>query len=106
MSLVGMLQQLAAADVRFVVVGGVAARLHGSAEGDIDLLHRVEPIGDYAACVAHSVVEEAFGVALPTLQLGPLIRAKRHADRPKDHQALPELEAMAVKRGEWPITAG
>lgn len=159
-----MLQQLAAADVRFVVVGGVAARLHGSArqtddldicydaeqgnvvrlttllarwnayprgwepglpfymdartlrttptitlrttEGDIDLLHRVEPIGDYAACKAVAVSEEAFGVVLPTLRLGPLIRAKRHANRPKDHQALPELEAMAAKRGEWPPTTG
>lgn len=163
MSLMSMVQRLVGEDLRVVVVGGLAASLHGSAiltndldvcydpeeqnlrrlsailtewgayprgwppglpfymdartfrttptftlttrEGDIDLLHRVEPIGDYAACAAAAVPVPAFGVVVPTLRLGAVIRAKRFANRPKDLAALPELEAVAVKRGEWPPTA-
>jgi len=150
-----MLAGLADAGVAFVVVGGVAATIHGSArvtndldicydqheenvqrlaallaswdaypwqwpaelpftmdvrtfrttptmtlatsQGRIDVLHRVEPIGDFAACLAVSTDESAFGRTVPTLDLAPLIRAKRHANRPKDRDALPELEALLAK---------
>lgn len=156
-----MVQRLRANEVRFVVVGGFAASIQGSAivtndldicydaeaanvarlsdilrewdayprgwapglpffmdertfrttptftlttrEGDIDLLHRVEPIGDYAACYASADLVPAFGTTVPTLRIGQVIRAKRYANRPKDQWALPELEAVAAKRGEWPI---
>lgn len=74
-------------------------------EGDIDLLFRVEPIGEYAACYAAADLIPAFDVAVPTLQLGHVIRAKRFANRPKDLLALPELEAVAAKRGQWPPPA-
>lgn len=75
-----------------------------TAEGDLDLLHRVEPIGDFAACRAAADLILAFGVTVPTLRIGQVVRAKRFANRPKDQFALPELEAVAAKRGEWPPT--
>ncbi len=69
-------------------------------EGDIGFLHRVEPIGGYAKCYAAALLVPAFGVAVPTLRLADVIRAKRFADRPKDRAALPELEAVAAKCGD------
>ena len=151
-----MVQRLVESDARIVVVGGLAASLHGSAiitndldvcydpdaanlrtladiltswepyprgwpaglpffmdartfrttptftlttrEGDIDFLHRVEPIGGYAECYAAALLVPAFGVTVPTLRLQDVIRAKRFANRPKDLAALPELEAVAAKR--------
>lgn len=75
-------------------------------EGDIDFLHRVEPIGGYEACYAAADLVPAFGVVVPTLRIGAVIRAKRFANRPKDLRALPELEAVAAERGEWPPLAG
>jgi hypothetical protein len=68
-------------------------------------LHRVEPIGTYAACYAAADLVPAFGIVVPTLRIGAVIRAKRFANRPKDHLALPELEAVAATRGEWPPPA-
>jgi len=69
------------------------------------LLHRVEPIGDYAACYAAADPVPALSVAVPTLRIGAVVPAKRFANRPKDRMALPELEAVAAERGEWPPTS-
>lgn len=156
MSFSSQLAGLADAGIAYVVVGGVAATVHGSArvtndldicyeqsdanvqrlaallaswnaypwqwpeglpffmdvrtfrmtptmtlntsEGRLDLLHRVEPVGDYAACRAVATDESAFGRTIPVLDLEPLIRAKRYANRPKDRDALPELEALLAER--------
>lgn len=158
MSLISMVRRLVEDEVRIVVVGGLAATLHGSSivtndldvcydpdeanlrsiagilsewgayprgwpaglpffmdartfrttptftlttrEGDIDFLYRVEPIGGYAECYAAALLVPAFGIVVPTLRLTDVIRAKRFANRPKDLAALPELEAVAAKRGE------
>jgi len=63
------LKLLADAGVRFVVVGGYAAMLHGSAyvTQDLDICYERTPA---------------------------IIRSKRAAGRPKDLNALPELEAL------------
>lgn len=152
----GMLRGLVEAQVRFVVIGGVAGVIHGSPRitnhldvcydqagdnvgrlaallraweayprgwpdglpfvldartfrttptmtlrtslGDFDVLHRVEPIGDYEAVLRASVAVTAFGMVVPTLDLPWLIQAKRHAGRQKDHEALHELESLLARR--------
>lgn len=156
MGIVDAVQTLVREGVRFVVVGGVAATIHGARRvtedlnvcyddesgnvrrlaavlarwdayprhwpeglpfymdertfrttptmtfrtlnGDIDVLHRVEPIGGYGEVVQAARVLDVFGVAVPTLDLAPLVRVKRFVNRPKDRDALPELEALLAER--------
>ena len=62
--------------------------------GDIDLLGEVAGIGDYDAAFAASQPVELFGFSFDVLTLEALIISKRAAGRPKDIQALPELEAL------------
>lgn len=158
MSLLGMIRGLVGAGVDFVVVGGVAARAHGSTritedldlcyardpanldrlasllaswhayprgvepglpfimdrrtldqvrvltlttdEGDLDLLDRIEGVGEFAAVCAASVAVEASGnLPFRVLDLDPLIAAKRATRRQKDRDQLPELEAIRELRG-------
>jgi predicted nucleotidyltransferase len=156
MGLVEAVQTLAREGVRFVVVGGVAATIHGArrvtedldvcyddapanvrllariladwrayprhwpdglpffmdertfrttptmtfrtVHGDVDVLHRVEPIGGYAEVAQSARVLDVFGAAVPTLDLAPLVRVKQYVNRPKDRDALPELEALLAER--------
>jgi hypothetical protein len=63
-------------------------------EGDLDLLDRVEGIGDYRVAREHSQEANAFNVKFRVLDLPTLIKAKRAAGRPKDREALIELEAL------------
>ena len=65
-----------------VIVGGVAAAIHGSS------------LLTYEAVVAGSVKVELFGYQFVVIDIGKLITAKRAAGRPKDLLALPELEAI------------
>lgn len=69
-----------------------------TALGDIDLLGEITGGGDYHALVPHSVDVEMFGCRCRCLDLPGLIRAKRAAGRPKDIEALAELEALLVER--------
>lgn len=62
--------------------------------GDLDLLGEVAGIGDYTAALAASEPVELFGRTFAVLTLDALITSKRAAGRPKDLQALPELEAL------------
>lgn len=62
--------------------------------GDIDLLGDVAGIGDFEQALASSILVQLFGVECAVLSLKALIKAKRAADRPKDHLILPELEAL------------
>lgn len=66
--------------------------------GDLDLLDRVEPIGDFASVREQAVDIPVFGSALPTLDLPALVRVKRHVGRPKDREALHELEVLLALR--------
>jgi hypothetical protein len=63
-------------------------------EGDIDVMDRIAGVGDYAAVKAHSERISALGVGFRVLDLPSLIKSKRAAGRPRDHEHLPELEAL------------
>jgi hypothetical protein len=147
-----LLKRLAAANVDFIVIGGVAATLHGSArltldldvvyergienlnrvvaalesqspylrgapaglpfrwdtetlkrglnftlttsEGAVDLLGEI-PGGTYESLLPESTLIDAFGIQCRVLDLAALIRVKRAAGRPKDFEAIAELEALA-----------
>lgn len=65
-----------------------------TALGDIDLLGEITGGGDYEALLPHSVLLEPFGVPCPCLGLERLIHVKRAAGRPKDLEAIAELEAI------------
>jgi hypothetical protein len=55
----------------------------------------VPGVGDFTEVQAHSVLIEAFDRKVLTLDLPTLIRSKRAAGRPKDLEALHELESLA-----------
>lgn len=151
-----MLDELARREIRFVLVGGLAATAHGSSyvtndvdvcydsaeenllrllellraweayprgwerglpwifdlrtfratpmltlrtrEGDIDLLDRVEGVGDYAACLGASDPLAIGDETVRVLNLDALIRAKRAAARPKDREHVIALEALRALR--------
>lgn len=152
------LRVLADAGAEFIVVGGVAARAHGSARltndldvlyrrtpdnierlvaalkmhspylrgappglpfrwetdtvrkglnftlttsfGDLDLLGEITGGGSYDALVGDSTAVPAFGVEVRCLNLDRLIQVKRAAGRPKDLEAIAELEALFEERGK------
>lgn len=54
--------------------------------------------GTYEQVVPHSVELPIFGRQVLVLGLEALIRAKRAAGRPKDFEAIAELEALLVER--------
>ena len=148
-----MVTGLVRAEVRFVVIGGVAATAHGSRrvttdldicydpapdnrarlagllagwhaylrgiesgvpflmdvvtlerspiltlttdEGDLDCLDEVRGVGSYRAVARASEDVTVGSVTFPVLQLPALIRAKRATGRPRDREALLELEALS-----------
>ena len=67
-------------------------------EGDIDVMDRIAGVGDYAAVRRHSERISALGVSFRVLDLPSLIKAKRAVGRPRDHEHLPELEALLALR--------
>jgi hypothetical protein len=151
-----LIDTLARARVEFIVIGGVAATVHGSARatldldlvyrrsddnvdrlvqaltplspylrgapaglpfafdvdtarrglnftldtslGALDLLGEVVGGGSYEALLAHTDVVELFSHACRVVSLDGLIRLKRAAGRPKDHEVLAELEALRERR--------
>ncbi len=68
--------------------------------GDIDLLGEIVGGGGYEALIGHTIEIELFGVRCRCLGLDKLIEVKRAAGRPKDFEALAELEAIREERGE------
>ena len=150
------LRVLAHAQVEFIVVGGVAARAHGSSRltndldvvyrrtrenmrrlaealaphspylrgapaglpfrwdietiarglnftltttfGDLDVLGEISGGGRYDTLLPESGRVAAFGVECHCLKLAPLVRVKRAAGRPKDLDAIAELEALLEER--------
>jgi hypothetical protein len=147
-----MLDWLTTHQVDFVIIGGVAANLHGSARatfdldvcysrerenldrlalalvsinarlrnvlpglpfrldaetlrrglnftfasdlGDLDLLGEVAGVGTFEQAAPLAEIAEMADVTYRFLSLPQLIAAKRAAGRPKDIDALPELEAL------------
>jgi hypothetical protein len=144
------------AGVQFIIIGGVAARTHGSARltddldiayqrspenirrivealkphkpylrgappglpfawdertirnglnftlttslGAIDLLGEVSGGGGFERLLPHTIVQDIFGFACRCLDVETLIRVKRAAGRPKDFEAIAELEAILEEK--------
>jgi len=66
--------------------------------GPIDLLGEVTGGGNYEALLGDTEILQAFGVECRGLSLLKLIQVKRAAGRPKDFEAIAELEAIAEER--------
>jgi len=66
--------------------------------GDIDLLGEITGGGGYDDLLPHCQQMEFFGCACRCLDLPTLIRVKRAAGRPKDLEAIAELEALIEER--------
>lgn len=63
--------------------------------GDLDLLGEVAGLGQYPEVEAHASPIAAWGKPCDALTIAGLIRAKRASGRPRDLEALHELEALA-----------
>ena len=69
--------------------------------GDLDLLGEVIGGGSYEALLPFTVELEAFGVRCRFVTLERLIHLKRAAGRPKDLEAIAELEALLEERDQF-----
>lgn len=70
--------------------------------GDLDLLGEITGGGSYEKLRPHTVVLEMFGIECRCLDLETLIRVKRAAGRPKDLEAIAELETILELRRQQP----
>lgn len=68
--------------------------------GSLDLLGEIVGGGGYRDLLPHSTVMRIFGRDVRVLDLDALIRAKRAAGRPKDFEALAELELLRELGGK------
>jgi hypothetical protein len=66
--------------------------------GPIDLLGEITGGGAYDALVTHAVDRLLFDQHVKCLSLEKLIATKRAAGRPKDFEAIAELEALLEER--------
>lgn len=66
--------------------------------GDVDALGEVTGGGRYEDLLPHTIEREAFGVTFRCVTLEKLIYLKRAAGRPKDLNAIAELEALLEER--------
>jgi hypothetical protein len=141
----GVIRTLVDGQIDFILVGGVAATVHGSARltrdvdvvysrtpanmkrlveapaglpfswdvntiqrglnftlttrlGDIDLLGELTGGGGFEQLQAHASNVRLFDRDVPCLDLDWLIRVKRAAGRPRDLEAVAELEALREER--------
>jgi hypothetical protein len=67
--------------------------------GDIDLLGEIVGAGGHDELLADSIEIELFGIRCRCIGLRKLIEVKRAAGRPKDLEAIAELEAL-LERAE------
>src|SRR5438093_27441 len=70
--------------------------------GALDLLGEITGGGRYAELLAHTIMIRVFGVDCRCLTLERLIDVKRAAGRPKDLEAIAELEAIREERDRRP----
>lgn len=66
--------------------------------GDLDLLGEIAGGGSYDDLLPHSEVVPLFGLRCLCLGLPKLIATKRAAGRPKDFEAIAELQALLEER--------
>lgn len=69
-----------------------------TALGDLDLLGEVTGGGDYDRLLPHSMVIVAHGIEMRILGIEKLIDVKRAAGRPRDLEAIAELEVIREQR--------
>jgi predicted nucleotidyltransferase len=70
-----------------------------TALGPVDLFAEIAGGGAYDALLPHTIEIEVFGQKLRCLDLRKLIEVKRAAGRPKDLEAIAELEAILEETG-------
>ncbi len=73
-----------------------------TAHGDLDLLGEVTGGGTYEALLPFTQEVTAVGVTCRVVTLERLIQLKRAAGRPKDLEAIAELQALLEERGPGP----
>ena len=66
--------------------------------GDLDLLGEITGGGRFEDLLAHCITIHVFGIECKCLGLERLIHVKRAAGRPKDLEAVAELEAILEER--------
>ncbi len=66
--------------------------------GDLDILGEIVGGGDYEALRERTVTIQLYGAECRCLDLETLVRVKRAAGRPKDLDAVAELEALLEER--------
>jgi predicted nucleotidyltransferase len=66
--------------------------------GDVDLLGEIAGGGRFEDLLLHSAEVTVYGVTCLCVDLPTLIRSKRAAGRPKDLEAIAELEALLAER--------
>jgi len=66
--------------------------------GDLDVLGEIVGGGGYRELLHHTVALPLYGMQCLCLDLDTLIRVKRAAGRPKDLEAIAELEALREER--------
>jgi predicted nucleotidyltransferase len=69
-----------------------------TAAGDIDLIGEITGGGRYEDLLPHTIEVEVFGVTCRCVTLPTLIALKRAAGRPRDFDAIAELEALLEER--------
>jgi len=69
-----------------------------TAVGDVDFLGEMTGGGTYEQLLPHTIDLVVFGRTIRVLDLPALIRAKRAAGRPKDLEAVAELEALLAEK--------
>jgi hypothetical protein len=67
--------------------------------GDLDLLGEIAGGGNFEALLDHAQLIEVYGAGCYVLGLERLIEVKRAAGRPKDFEAIAELEKILEARG-------
>jgi predicted nucleotidyltransferase len=70
--------------------------------GDIDILGEVTGGGTYDDLIDHTIEVKLFGHRTKCLNLERLIVTKRAAGRPRDLEAIAELEALREESGKGP----
>jgi hypothetical protein len=68
--------------------------------GDIDLLGEIAGGGGFEKLAPHTVRASMFGIECRCLDLPTLIKVKRAAGRPKDFEAIAELEAILEEQSK------
>ena len=66
--------------------------------GDVDVLGEIVGGGSFSELLPHTVTLQVYGVDCRCLGLEALIHVKRAAGRPKDLEAIAELEALLEER--------